>query len=54
MDRLVLSTELVNGILQYLGTQPFANVAGLISAIQKEAGAQMPPKTETEVEAPKE
>lgn len=56
MDRLVLTTELVNGVLQYLGTQPYANVAGLISAIQKEASAQMPAQeqSEPEAEAPKE
>lgn len=57
MDRLVLSTDLVNGILQYLGAQPYAGVAGLIAAIQKEASTQLPaqePVAEAEVEAPKE
>lgn len=51
MDKLVISTELINGILQYLGGRPFAEVAGLISAIQKEAGQQMPAQAP---EAPKE
>jgi hypothetical protein len=32
MDKIKLSTNLVNGILQYLGTRPFTEVAGLIQA----------------------
>jgi hypothetical protein len=47
MEKLVISTELINGILQYLGSRPFTEVAGLIGAIQKEAASQAP-------EAPKE
>lgn len=55
MDRLVITTELVNGILQYLGSQPYASVAGLIAAIQKEAAPQMPAQEPAaEAEAPKE
>ena len=50
MDELKLSTNLVNGILQYLGSRPFVEVAPLIQAIQKEAAAQ----GATPVEAPKE
>lgn len=37
MDELKLKTELVNGILQYLGGRPFVEVAGLIQAIQQQA-----------------
>jgi hypothetical protein len=37
MEKIALSTELVNGILQYLGSQPFVQVAQLINAIQQEA-----------------
>ena len=40
MDEIKLSTNLVNGILQYLGSRPFVEVAGLIQEIQKQAGQQ--------------
>ena len=40
MDEIKLSTNLVNGILQYLGTRPFVEVAGLIQVIQQEAAQQ--------------
>ena len=40
MDEIKLSTNLVNTILQYLGSKPFSEVAGLIQAIQKEAAQQ--------------
>ena len=50
MEKLTLSTQLVNGILQYLGTQPYAQVAQLIQGIQQEAQAQaaQPEKVEAE------
>lgn len=40
MDEMKLSTNLINGILQYLGSKPFAEVAGLIQEIQKQASEQ--------------
>ena len=40
MDEIKLSTNLVNAILQYLGSRPFTEVAGLIQEIQKQASAQ--------------
>ena len=40
MNELKLSTELVNAILQYLGSKPFVEVAGLIQEIQKQASEQ--------------
>ena len=40
MDEIKLSTNLINGILQYLGSKPFAEVAGLIQEMQKQASAQ--------------
>ena len=43
MEKLTLSTQLVNGILQYLGNQPYAAVANLIQGIQQEAQGQVPP-----------
>jgi hypothetical protein len=54
MDEIKLSTNLVNGILQYLGTRPFVEVAGLIQAIQQEAAQQgaQPVAVETPAESP--
>ena len=46
MEKLSLSTNLVNGILQYLGNQPYAQVAQLIQGIQQEAQAQAQPSIE--------
>jgi hypothetical protein len=40
MNELKLTTDLVNGVLQYLGSRPFVEVAGLIQEIQKQASAQ--------------
>jgi hypothetical protein len=40
MDKLTLSTNLVNAILQYLGKQPYVDVFQLVEAIQKEAKQQ--------------
>lgn len=43
MDEIKLSTDLVNAVLQYLGSRPFVEVAGLIQEIQKQA---QPPKSD--------
>jgi hypothetical protein len=43
---LSLSTELVNAVLQYLGTRPFQEVNQLINGIQAEAGPQVIEATE--------
>lgn len=54
MSNLILSVDLVNNILQYLGSRPFVEVAHLISEIQKEAAGQIPEQTigaEEEVKA---
>jgi len=48
MEKIALSTELVNGILQYLGSQPFVQVAPLINAIQAQAQGQVPPQAAAE------
>jgi len=48
MSEIKLSTNLVNAILQYLGSRPYADVFQLVEAIQKEAKEQ--PKIE-EVES---
>jgi hypothetical protein len=39
MNDIKLSTNLVNAILQYLGTRPYTEVFQVIEAIQKEAKA---------------
>jgi hypothetical protein len=39
MNDIKLSTNLVNAILQYLGSRPYADVFQLVEAIQKEAKA---------------
>ena len=48
MESIKLSTQLVNGILQYLGTRPYGEVFQIIEAIQKEAKEQTQPEPENE------
>jgi hypothetical protein len=38
---IALSLDLVNGVLQYLGTQPFKDVFQLVNAIQQQAQGQL-------------
>ena len=52
MEKLTLTTNLVNGILQYLGTQPYAQVAQLIQGIQQEEQAQAQPPVEKVIAEP--
>jgi len=40
MNEIKLTTDLVNAIMQYLGSKPFVEVAGLIQEVQKQAQAQ--------------
>jgi len=49
MQKIALSTELVNAILQYLGNQPFVQVTQLINGIQQEAQAQAAPPAPADV-----
>lgn len=51
MEKLSLSTNLVNAILQYLGNQKFVEVSGLIQGIQQEAQGQVPPAPAEEAPA---
>lgn len=51
METLQLSTQLVNAILQYLGTRPFVEVASLINGIQREAEPQIVKPAEEEPKA---
>ena len=50
-EKITLSTALVNAVLQYLGRQPYQDVAQLIRGIQSEAQGQVPAQAE---EAPAE
>jgi len=40
MEKITLSTQLVNAVMGYLGTRPYQEVFQLIEAIQNEAKAQ--------------
>ena len=40
MEKIALTTELINAIMQYLGSKPFAEVAGIIAEVQKQASEQ--------------
>lgn len=51
MEKLTLTTNLVNSILQYLGNQPYAQVAQLIQGIQQEAQTQAAPAAPAETPA---
>ena len=42
MKNINLPVELVNAVLQYLGGQPYTQVANLIAGIQQAAQAQAP------------
>ena len=45
MEKITLSTTLVNNIMAYLGTRPFQEVFQLIQEVQKEAQEQSPQET---------
>lgn len=49
-EKIQLSTQLVNAVLQYLGTQPYQAVAQLIQGIQSEAQGQVPAAEEAPAE----
>jgi hypothetical protein len=40
MNELTLQIDLINAIMQYLGSRPYVEVAGLITAIQTAASNQ--------------
>ena len=42
-ENIKLSVQLVNGILQYLGSRPYGEVFQLVKAIQDEAQGQLQP-----------
>ena len=41
MDKITLSTQLVNAVLGYLGARPYQEVFQLVDALQKEAKDQV-------------
>jgi hypothetical protein len=50
MEKITLSTQLVNAVLGYLGARPYQEVFQLIEGLQNEAKNQVQPT----VEEPKE
>ena len=44
MIKLELTVDEVNGVLQALGNMPYAQVAGLVENIRKQAIPQVPPE----------
>lgn len=49
MEKFTFSANLINAILQYLQTKPFAEVNGLIVGIQQEAQANSVPQVPVEM-----
>lgn len=46
---ITLSLGLINGILNYLGSRPYSEVAAIVQAIQEQAIPQLPtPETKAE------
>jgi len=52
MEKITLTTQLVNAVLGYLGARPYQEVFQLIEAIQNEAKA--PPQAQPQAEEQKE
>ena len=49
-EKIEVTTNLLNAVLQYLGSKPYAEVAQLIAGIQQEAAPQLPqPEVSEEV-----
>lgn len=48
MQKFTVSGELLQAIVNYLSTKPFAEVVQLIQAVQKETSAQVQPQKEEE------
>jgi hypothetical protein len=47
-QKIELSLSLVNAVLQYLGTRPYADIYQLVQAIQAQAAPQVTPAEEPE------
>jgi hypothetical protein len=50
-QKIELSLNLVNAVLQYLGTKPFQEVFQLVQAVQEQAIPQMPMPAAAQPEA---
>jgi hypothetical protein len=46
MEKISITTQLLNSVLAYLGTRPYQDVYHLITAIQSEAKGQVIPVQE--------
>jgi hypothetical protein len=51
MKQITLTLDLVNALMNYIGTRPYAEVHQLIAEVQRQAAPQVPVETETEVTA---
>lgn len=50
-QKIELSLSLVNAVLQYLGTRPYAEIFQLVQAIQAQAAPQVAEEEVQEVQA---
>jgi hypothetical protein len=50
MNELIISAQVLNQVLGYLGTRPYQEVFQLIEALQSEARNQPVPKKQTQLE----
>ena len=48
MDKITLSTQLINAVLGYLGTRPYQEVFQIVEALQKEAQASVAEQSKAE------
>jgi hypothetical protein len=46
MEKITLTTQLVNAVMGYLGTRPYQEVFQLINGLQNEAKSQLQPAVE--------
>jgi|TARA_R110000868_G_scaffold390060_1_gene659596 hypothetical protein len=46
MEKITLTTQLVNAVMGYLGTRPYQEVFQLIEGLQNEAKSQVQPAVE--------
>jgi len=49
MKEITLTLDLVNAVMNYLGTRPYGEVYQLIAEVQRQAAPQVPAETEPEV-----
>jgi len=46
MKEITLTLDLVNALMQYIGTRPYAEVHQLIAEVQRQAAGQVQPQDE--------